>query len=355
MTDKTKFKNAFSAVRAPEATLSEVIKMAENRNKNNRASNITKLPRIALIAAAMALIFCIGAGAYIGITQYEKPEEMFDAFFDREEDASGDGIVEYETIVYEGEAYEKLARRIPAWERMKADEEMLAKIAPYMYAIGESTTWDGYTLTVEAGLYDANIEGGLIYFTVENPDGIAGYTAFETGEVYWGIDSPYNVSILHPSRIYIDSSQSTETKLYLCAHFAFVEDWADEEWGKLRLSIGNGAMLERDDCSSVYIPLSDDGVPGLSFVNGKVKLSPIGVEFDEEGLGLEQANDINYLSVRFADGTEYIVHDETGFFSNTAYALDRGLNGDVTYLFNSLVDTDKVTEVVINDMVFVTE
>lgn len=355
MTDKNKFKEAFSAVHASEETLSEVIKMAEKNKAGQHVQRITKIPRIVVIAAVVALIFCIGAGAYVGFVQYEKPEEMYEAFFEREEGASGDSIVEYETVEIEGKVYEQIKMRIPAWERMSADEEMLEKIAPYMYAVGESASWNDYTLTVEACLYDANIEGGLLYITVENPDGVDGYTTYPGGEVYWGIDSPYNVSVSHPARIYIDSAQSTDTKLFLCAHFAYVEEWAANDWGKLAVRVGNGAETARDECNSVYIPFLEQGVPGLSLADGKVRLSPIGIAFDEEGLGLEQADDISYLEVCFEDGTKYVVHDEKGLFSNTAYALDRGLNGDVTYLFNSIVDTDKVSSVVLDDMVFLVE
>ena len=40
-------------------------------------------------------------------------------------------------------------------------------------AVDASVAWDGYTLKVEAALYDPQTQSGLLHYSIENPDGLA--------------------------------------------------------------------------------------------------------------------------------------------------------------------------------------
>lgn len=345
-------------VSAVELTESDVVSADRIKeiamNKINETTNTkrsrSRLGRIALIAAVLAMVLGISAGAYVGLVQYDDPVGVLEGFFNQESYAQGEHIVEYETIEVDGEVYEKLKTNMPAWERMPLDEAVAEKyIYPHVYGVGESVQYKDYTLTVEAIVYDAGIGSGLLYYTIENPNGVAGYSLQPNGEVWWPTDSPYYTALSHPERTYIDEAQTTDTKLYVCSYFITVEEWGDfEVW------IGNGAERSHGEYHGLTIMLPAEGLESISFEGGNVVLSPIGMSVDKVALGLELASDIDHIMLRFTDGSEYIVEqdDEEAFISNMAYALDNSDGSFSRCLFNSVVDIDNVVEVQIEDHVF---
>lgn len=343
---------------AVELTESDVVsadkikEITMNKIKENSKSKHTggKLARIALIAAVLAMVLGISAGAYVGYVHYDDPAGVLKSFFEQGNYAKGEHIVEYETIEVDGEVYEKLKTNMPAWERMPLDEAVAEKyIYPYVYGVGESVSYKDYTLTVEAIVYDAAIGSGLLYYTIENPNGVEGYEVALDGELWWPGDSQYYTCISHPERTYIDESQTTDTKLYACTYFITVE-----EWGEFEVRIGNGEEYKRGECDALTIVLPDEGLESLSLDGGNVVLSPIGMSVDKKALKLEYANDIDHITIRFADGSEYIVEqdDEEAYISNRAYALESEDGSFSRTLFNSVVDISNVVEVQIEDHVF---
>lgn len=336
--------NRVSADRIKEITMNKI-----HTNKG-RARPLAKLSRIALIAAALAMVLAIGAGAYMGYTHYENPAEMLKSFFAENKYSSGERVVEYETIELDGEVYEKLKTNMPAWERMPLDEDAAEKyIYPYVYGVGESISWEDYTLTVEAVVYDGNIGSGLLYYTVENPNGVAGYNLQPNGEVWWPTSAPWYVGFLYPEHTYIDEAQTTDTKIFLCSYFVKVDEWGDFE-----LRLGNGDRSERCEMT---IKLPGSGLASLSLDEGNVVVSPIGMSVDKAVLGLDRYRDIDHITIRFADGSEYIVEwdDKEEFISNSAYSVTDSVTDFCRILFNSIVDIDAVTEIQIEDMVFTLE
>ncbi len=331
----------------------KIKEMTMNKIRGNKAARprVTRTVRVGLVAALFALLLGISVGAYRGFVHYEKNEGegMLSAFFGQHEAMSGDRIVEYETVEIEGELYERLVTNIPAWQRMPISEELMEKLSAHIGAVEESVSYGGYTLTVEACLYDANIGGGLLYYSVENPDGLDGYKAWIDGEISWPGDSPWFVVVGQPERSFIDTERSTETKIYVCSHFTYVEEWED-----FVVRIGTGDERTDRHSAGLDIQLYDTGMPSLSFADEKVKLSHIGLWVDKQALGLRDGNDIDRIIVRFADGSEFVaVQDEDSvYISNLAYALDRGLAGGTTHLFNSVIDLENVVEIQIEDMVF---
>lgn len=339
--------NMVSAEKIREMTMNKI------KDNKTRARRVTKAYRIGLVAAILVVLFSIGAGAYRGFVEYGKSGGMLDSFFGERKVMSGDRVTEYETVEYGGETYEKLVTNIPAWERMPISEELMEKLASHIGAVEESISYGGYTLTVEACLYDANIGGGLLYYSVENPKGLEDYKIQTDGEIWWPTDSGWFAVVGEPEQSYIDEGRSTDTKLYICSHFAYVESWGDFE-----IRVGTGSDRTDKNSSGLSIDLYDTGMPCLSFAEGNVKLSYIGLAVDKTALGLPQSSDIDHIIIRFADGSEYIAvqDDEQAYISNLAYALDRGGDDgdgyDATYLFNSIVDIENVTEIQIEDMVF---
>lgn len=322
-------------------------KISENASRGRCR---VKLARIALIAAVFVMALGISAGAYMGLGYHDDPAGVLHGFFEQDSYSKGEHIVEYETIEVDGEVYEKLRTNMPAWERMPLDKAVAEKyIYPYVYGVGEGVRYKDYTLTVEAIVYDAGIGSGLLYYTIENPNGVEGYSLQPNGEVWWPTDSPYYAALSHPEKTYIDEAQTTDTKLYVCSYFITVEEWGDFE-----LRIGNGAERSRDDNEALTIMLPDEGLESLSFDGGNVVLSPIGMSIDKAALGLEFGNDIDHITIRFTDGREYIVEqdDDAAYISNSAYALGSSDGSFSRKLFNSVIDLGSVAEVQIEEHIF---
>lgn len=312
-----------------------------------------RLARVGLIAAILVMVLGISAGAYVGLIQHSDPAGVIHGFFEQDSYSKGEHVVEYEIIEVDGEVYEKLKTNMPAWERMPLDEAAAEKyIYPYVYGVGESISWEDYTLTVEAVLYDATIGSGLLYYTIENPNGVEGYDVQPNGEVWWPTSSAYYAALSHPERSYIDEGQTTGTKLYVCAYFITIE-----EWGEFEVCIGDGAEKSRGDRQVMTIELPSKGLESLSFDGGNVVLSPIGMSVDKAALGLDFGSDIDHITIRFTDGSEYIVEqdDELGYISNSAYALGSSDGSFSRKLFNSIIDLGSVAEVQVEEHIFKVE
>lgn len=341
MLDEKMLKETFSTLRASEGTLMEVMKVVNNKKRPVRAS------RVILIAAALALALGISAAAYVGFVKYDNPAAMLEAFFGENDKAEGGGIVEYDD---EG----RLKTNLPAWERTPVDATLAQElIAPYISAVSEQVSFRGYTLRVEAALFDPLTGGGLVYYVLENPDGVSGYEAALTGEVDWPGDAAIFTQLNYPYRAYIDSAQTTDTSLYVCAYYIHIAEW-EKVAPTLKVSIGVG----REDGTrkvekSVDIAFEDGGgMAGATMADGAVRLSPIGIWIDSKALGLRHADDIDSIVLRYGDGSEYVFKDEEGFVDNSAYALIRSATGAVTYLHNRIVDIEAVRSVSINGVLY---
>ena len=340
--------NVVSVDAVKEITMNKIKEYGATHSLGGR-----RMGKIAVIAAVLVMVLGISAGAYVGFTQHADPAGVLHSFFEQESYAKGDRIVEYESIEVDGEVYEKLKTNMPAWERMPLDEAVAEKyIYPYVYGVDSSISWGNYTLNIEAIIYDAGIGSGLLYYTIENPNGVVGYEVWVNGEVNWPVTSPYYAALSHADKTYIDESRTTDTKIYVCSYFITIE-----EWGELQLWLGDGAEKNRGERVAMTIMLPDEALENLSFDGGNVVLSPIGMSVDKKALGLSLTNDIDHITLRFADGSEYIVEqdDSEAFISNKAYALGNEDGSFSRILFNSVVDIDIITEVEVEGQVFKVE
>ena len=90
--------------------------------------------------------------------------------------------------------------------------------------------------------------------------------------------------------------------------------------------------------------------------DGYLEYSPVSVSVDmSKGMGLseEEAQDPYYLErleIKYKDGSSYIIFDKEQNIANSGYVL----GADVWYktVFNRLVDTDEISEIIVNDVSF---
>ena len=332
MFDKKTYQEAVSSLHASGEILREVHTMTHQIRKP------FKLSRAIALAAVVAALCAAAAVAAVGFVRYENPTNMLQAFFGENVD-SHEGIVEYNE-------YGKLITNMPAWERLPLDESVAQElVAPYLFAVGEQAVYGDYTLTVEAGLYDPAVGAGLLYYKVENPNGVSGYEVFPDGELWWPAEAPVFTRVQCSSRAYLDTAMSSETKLYICAYFITAP-------AEKNVCVGIGSGEDRSKVNDISLELPGDvGIAGVELASGAIRLSPVSIQMDLVPLGI---NDdlIDSITLYYTDGSEYVVENEADFVSNHTYAvIDQG-GVTITYTFNRIVDTDSIASVEINGVMY---
>ena len=78
------------------------------------------------------------------------------------------------------------------------------------------------------------------------------------------------------------------------------------------------------------------------------------------GLSEDEAQDpyyMKHMEIKYKDGSSYVVSDSEELIENSGYVL--GLTGGVgawyKTVFNRLVDTDEIAEIIVNDVSFQVE
>lgn len=346
MNDKQFFQDTFSAVRASEETVMEVLKMRRKMNKRNTG---TRAFRAVLIAAVLVCLMATTAFAYAGFVVYENPEEMIEALFGENGQSHSDGTIATHP---DGDLIIE-----PTFDRVPVDEELSAEyIEPYLAAVGSSFTSHGYTLTVESNQYDSYIGCGVLYYTIENPDGLGGYGLQSTGEIWQG-DGPWSVHTDPLGSGYIDTANCTDTKLGVAVHYINLDP------GKTVLTLRFNMRTEEspsETMESITIPLDDGGnTHGITLADGGIKVSATGIritmeyfpEFAKED-GYLHSDNIKTVAIRYTDGEEYTVVG-TGNIINVSDA--RQNKEELVYTFNRIVDIDNIAEVVLNGVSFPVE
>lgn len=343
MFDPKMYKETFAQVQASEETLSEVLKMTKKQNHNYGR----RFTRMLVIAAVVTAMLATTAFAYVGFTQYENPMQMLDAFFGSAEYKIDEGgYVRTETYYdKEWDIVEPTVEHVPVDTKV-AEED----VAPYVSAVGQSLTYDDYTLTVEAHLYDSATDCGVIYYTLENPNGMKGYDLQSDGEVWWPAGEL--VQLLGASeKSYIMKDETTDTKLTVAVYYCGADK---EEYLTLAF------YADTDNQLKLYL---DDGggMDALTAADGQIAISPVAIRItvtDMEFLcwkadgtySSDKENHIDYLAIRNKDGTEFIIQSDEPYMNNTMYALITYDGNVVSYAFNRLIDIDQVEAVIINDV-----
>lgn len=333
MFDKKLYQETFSSLHASEDVLVEVMNMTHKTRKHAKFSR-----RAASVAAVVALCGVVTAAAAVGFLRYENPAAMLRALFG-ENVSSGSGIVEYDE---DG----RLMTNLPAWERVPVDETLAQElIAPYIFAVGESTVCGDYTLHVEALLYDAATRAGMLYYTVENSNEVSGYEVFPDGVLWWPAEAPVFTRVQGSSRAYLDTAMSSETKLYICTYFI-----ADPAVENICVGIGSGEDRSKVNDISLELP-GNVGIAGVELAGGAIRLSPVSIQMDLASLGVD-SDSIDSITLYYTDGSEYVVENEADFVSNHTYALIDQEGVTITYTFNRIVDTNSIASVEINGVTY---
>ena len=343
MFDSKLYKETFSRVRVSEEMLSEVLNMT--KQKKNTGIRVT---RMLVIAAVITAMLATTVFAYVGFTRYDNPMQMLRTFFGDGNQESSAGQIVHETY-YELE-YDLVQ---PTIERVPLDEKTAeADVVPYVSAVGESVSYGEYTLTIEAHLYDSATDCGVIYYTIENPNGMSGYELQYDGEVWF----PGGELILlqgAAEKSYIIEAETTATKLaaasYYCGadaeDFLMVGFYGDED-NSLRLSLQDGG-----------------GMDAITFFDGDIAVSPVAMRITLEDMDFlleredgsyspDKENHINYLAIRNKDGSEYVLMCDDPRVDNIMYALITYDGNVASYDFNRLIDLEQVEAVIINDVEF---
>lgn len=117
----------------------------------------------------------------------------------------------------------------PTFDRVEADENVVAEdIAPYVSPVGQSISFNGYTLTVDAFLYDSTTKCGFFTYLLENPAGVDGYKLQSDGEI-WYEGQPDMVHVNEYGYAYIIQEKTTDTCLAATYYFKMDSD-ALEVW-----------------------------------------------------------------------------------------------------------------------------
>ena len=102
---------------------------------------------------------------------FDSPQDMISGLFGDKTGYDHKNVTHFTDPEKPGEVYD-----IPAYDRVPVDESVAASEAvPLVSPVGQSISWEGYTLTVDANMYDQVTKCGVLTYTLENPDGIADY------------------------------------------------------------------------------------------------------------------------------------------------------------------------------------
>ncbi len=167
------------------------------------------------VAAVIVSMLAVTAYAVTGFLIFNSPEEMISAVFgDKTGFDHSEGSIQPdpwggpEGIIVE-----------PTFDRVAADETVVAEnIAPYVECVGTSVSFQGYTLTVDAFMYDSTTGCGFITYLLENADGVDGYKLQSTGEI-WYEGRPDIVDINQYGYPFIIQEKTTATCLAATYYF----------------------------------------------------------------------------------------------------------------------------------------
>lgn len=377
---------------------SAVVCKEEPVMKKKRA-NPGRIIRNSLVAAILISMLGVTAYAVGGFLIFDSPEEMITAVFGDKTgyDHSDGSITPFEdgiNVIIE-----------PTYDRVPVDEEVAAQeAAPLVNAVGQSISWEGYTLTIDANLYDSVTKCGLVTYTLENPEGV-NYSLQSTGEVWFPQGEIVKFSQYGYS--YIIQKKSTDTKLAATYYYQLRDkestdleitftQWAsitqeqidqriEEIKQELRQEIPEEEALafqkeyvgdswpwfeenrtREENIDSAYeawayqrleefatcpdkitIPAVSSGeMTNVTLGNGAVILSPVAIIVNIKEIENYPSSFVDLTKIVFADGTEYVVKD--GYTLNYVFNVGNADGSETTFMFNRIIDVNKVTSVIVD-------
>lgn len=364
-----------------------------------------RIVRNLLIAAVIVSMLAVTTYAAVGYLIFDNPEDMISAIFgDKTGFDHSDGSIRPDPngpptgIIVE-----------PIYDRVPADEEVVAsEAAPLVEAVGQSISWGGYTLTVDANLYDSVTKCGMVTYLLENPKGLPEYKLQSNGEI-WSGDIVEKNQYGYP---YIIQDRTTDTCLAVVYYYQlrnpdttdleltlssgvilgseeYRRTWAEvkerlmqevpeeeaialkkeqlgEYWNwylenftreEIIESGYEDMMYEKMDevyteemmtCpDKIIIPEAPQGeMTNITLGDGAVTLSPIAATIRKQEIENLGKSFMGLFKIRFADGSEYVVQD--GYTENRVFAVTDAEEKELTYMFNRIIDVNEVISIVVD-------
>lgn len=302
---------------------------------------------IALAAAAIALLTC--SALAVGLTHTDFIKSVF-----------GAGIAGRDAVTVEqpsGSPY-----TLPASQRADVDTQRAeALLGDEIADSGTSFTAAGYTFTIDSYVMDANGIACMTY-TLENPSGLGILYDAGGGEVCY--HDPNAVkgdgTLLEPmfatasgatldSRTYLDTANATDTKATLVVYLTPMAALAADDGIVMTVS----GYAARDDGTEAVETLKTVTLPAsakvpcveLTGTGVTVAVSPVGMTVTSESFRAGDCQ-IDELSLRYADGSTYVVESENPYILNASVSAESGQT--VWLAFNRLVDVDQLSAVVVD-------
>lgn len=177
----------------------------------------TRLLRNLLVAAIVVSMLAVTAYAVTGFLIYESPNAMITAIFgDKTGFDHSDGSIRPDPFGGpEGILVEPTFDRVPVDETVAGED-----VAPHVDAVGQSISFQGYTLTVDAFVYDSATRCGFFTYLLENPNGVSGYKLQSTGEI-WYEGVPDIVQVNQYGYPHIIREKTTDTCLAATYYFRY--------------------------------------------------------------------------------------------------------------------------------------
>lgn len=367
-----------------------------------------------LIAAIIVSMLAVTAYAVAGYLIFESPQAMITAIFGDKTGYDHKGVTTWTDPEKPGSLYEN-----PGFDRVPVDETLAAEIGMHVTAVGQSFTWRGYTLTVDAVMYDSVTQCGVLTYQLTNPDGIKPYNVESTGEV-WGHPVNFNKG----GEAYIIADKTSDTCLSVAQYFwydpedprdmeltisqwtfvepgpeyqaqimelfeqikleytleeaveAYIQEYGQQEYDRV-LTESTQEQME-NFCYSVLwtkrleelyacpekitiYPDKESALNHITFYGGAITISPVSMRIDVSGMNFlhtdihgkfhVSADNIRDLTIRYADGAEYVVLSDT--VNNTVDVANSQIDGSGSYvlgriIFNRIIDVENISAVYIN-------
>lgn len=370
-----------------------------------KKKNITagRIIRNILVAALILSMVSVTAYAAVGYLIFDSPSEMLTSLFGDKTGYDHKDVTHWTDPEKPGSVYDN-----PAYDRVPADEDVVAsEAAPLVSPVGQTISWQGYTLTVDANMYDKVTKCGVLTYTIENPDGLPNYELQPNGEVWFPDGELFDSNQYGYS--YIIQDQSSDTKLTAAYYYqlrnpesenleltisqwvavdpgpeyqqhieqileeikqqytaeeaieAFIQEYGQEEYDRLskeetqeQITESGYGILWTDKLNEMYtcpdkITIPEAALGEMSSVvlaDGNIVISPIAMYIDITDMQDYPAEYNGVAKIQFKDGTEYVVADDNT--ANHVFAVGSSGKEDVTYMFNRMIDVNEIASVVLD-------
>ena len=287
---------------------------------------------------------------------------------------------------------------------------MAEEAAPLVSPVGQSISWEGYTLAIDANMYDSVTKCGLLTYTLENPEGLD-YSLQSDGEVWFpggevisfsqygysyiiqdkstdtkltatyyyqlrnmedtdleiSLSQWANMNVQEYQQWFVDTKQQLKQEVSEEEAYEYVKQLTGEDFAQVEAETSRESIVEQgydamayermgvlddqeeqtDTPDRIIIPAADSGeMSSVTLGNGAITISPVAMCIDMAKIENYPQEFIGTAKIRFADGTEYAVKDD--YTENFVFNVGSSDGTDSTFMFNRLVDVNAVTSIVMD-------